>query len=93
MSRAVLWIGVGAGDGGDDDWAILRSIAQSNSQMPRRVDVTAEAQHAIEQDHSDGRIGEGCGQRFVAYRRLDHRMRPAAGVFVGTEIEHGVLLR
>ena len=58
--------------------------------MARRILAGAEADHQAEQDHGDGGGGQGGGEGGVARRGVDHRMGPAAGVFVVAEVQQQV---
>ena len=52
-----------------------------------RVVVCAVAEHQVEQDRGHAGIGGLREHGGIAQRRVDHRVRPSAGVFVVTQVE------
>src|SRR5204862_5947499 len=64
----------------------LARALQRLYQHARRIGMGAVTQHHVEEQHADTGIGERARDMLVPEFRLDHRMRPAAGVAIVAEI-------
>ena len=83
----VLGVGGGA-DHGDHDR--LRHGRERRGEQRGRVGLGAVAEHHVEQEHADLGVGRRPGELLEPQRRVDHRVRPAAGVLVVAEVDEGV---
>ena len=55
-----------------------------------RIGVGAHPDDHVDQDDGGVRLGQALPQGVIARRRLDHRVRAAAGIFVGSEVDQPV---
>ena len=85
-----LAIVAGAAHRRDDGGTSAARIQHRVADRPSGVGVRTEPEHDIEQHHRDGRLGEGFAQLRGAKGGIDHRVRPADGVLVGPEVDHGM---
>ena len=91
-----LWVAAGAGQGDDDGQLAARCGRHGPSrpdrvgQLGRGVGVGAVAEHQVEQQHPAARVGRLGGDPLQPQGRVDHRVRPAAGQLVVTEVDDQV---
>ena len=70
-----------------------RPSAITGGERPGRIRVRAVAEHDVEQEDRVLRIGEHGRNALGPQRRIDHRMRPSAGVAIVSEVDHLVAAR
>ena len=86
---------VGAADRGDDGERPRRRARRGaattrRDELGRRVGVRAVAEHQVEEEDADRRVGAGRADQLAAHGLVDHRVRPADGVDVVARVDDEV---